>query len=323
VLAFRADNGLGLSPDVDTVLVEALQKAQPRAVSRERAEGKPEGSRIVKAADAQIATGIVGMAGAAASVVAPAVETAERAKDVTERTVGLLNLTDWLLPVLPWAGAAIFLIVILLAWKAKAARIEDSVHTHAIASVTGLQAALDAKADLTAIVGKQTIGIPAGGMIARTTGGAAYGKEELATNKVMIDYWAFDATTSEAVQARVRMPKGWNEGTVEAEFQWKHPATTVNFGVRWGVRARAMSDNEAMDGSWGSAVEIADTGGTTGNLYKTAFTAPLTIGSTPAEGDLVIFKFFRAPADAADTMAVDAHLMGVTITYTTSAAKDD
>ena len=125
VLAFRADNELGLSPDVDPVLVEALQWAKPRAVSRERAEGKPEGSRIVKAADAQIATGIVGMAGAAASVVVPAVETAERAKDVTERTVGILNLTDWLLPVMPWAGAAIFLIVILLAWKAKAARIED------------------------------------------------------------------------------------------------------------------------------------------------------------------------------------------------------
>ncbi len=125
VLAFRADNGLGLSPDVDTVLVEALQRARPRAVSQERAKGRPDGSRIVKAADAQIATGIVGMAGAAASVVVPAVETAEQARDVTERTVGLLNLTDWLLPVLPWAGAAIFLIVILLALKAKAARIED------------------------------------------------------------------------------------------------------------------------------------------------------------------------------------------------------
>ena len=125
VLAFRADNGLGLSPDVDPVLAEALQRAKPRAVSRERAAGKPEGSRIVKAADAQIATGIVGMAGAAASVVVPAVETAERAKDVTERTAGLLNLTDWLLPVLPWAGAVIFIILIVLAWKAKAARIED------------------------------------------------------------------------------------------------------------------------------------------------------------------------------------------------------
>uniref|UniRef100_UPI003784D6F7 TIGR02594 family protein n=1 Tax=Aestuariivirga sp. TaxID=2650926 RepID=UPI003784D6F7 len=47
ILALRADNGLGLSPDVDPVLVEALQRAKPRAVSRERAEGKPEGSRIV------------------------------------------------------------------------------------------------------------------------------------------------------------------------------------------------------------------------------------------------------------------------------------
>ena len=125
VLAFRADNGLGLSPDVDPVLVQALHKAKPRAVSRERSEGRPEGSRIVKAADAQIATGIVGMAGAAASVVVPALETAERAKDMTERTAGLLNMTDWLLPVLPWAGAAIFLVVIVLAWKSKAARIED------------------------------------------------------------------------------------------------------------------------------------------------------------------------------------------------------
>jgi hypothetical protein len=196
-------------------------------------------------------------------------------------------------------------------------------HTHSIANVTGLQAALDAKADLTAIVGKQTISIPAGGMIARTTNGAAYAKEELATNGVMVDYWAFDASVSEAVQARARMPKGWNEGTVEVEFQWKHPATTVNFGTKWGVRARAISDSEAMDGAWGTAQEVADTGGTTGTHYKTAFTAALTIGNTPAEGDLVIFEFYRAPADAADTMAVDAHLIGVTITFTTNAAKDD
>ena len=114
-----------LNPDVDTVLAEALQSAKPRAISVERATGTPEGSRIIKAANGQIATGIVGMAGVAASVVAPAIETAERAKNIAERTVGLLNLSDWLMPVLPWAGAAIFLIVIILAWKAKTARIED------------------------------------------------------------------------------------------------------------------------------------------------------------------------------------------------------
>ena len=94
-------------------------------MSRERAEDAPQGSRIVKAADAQIATGMMGVTGAAASIVVPAVETAERTRDVTERTAGVLNLTGWLLPVLPWAGAAVFMIVILLAWRAKAARIED------------------------------------------------------------------------------------------------------------------------------------------------------------------------------------------------------
>lgn len=125
VLAFRADNGLPLNPDVDTVLADELQAAKPRAVSIERASGQPEGSRIIKAANGQMATGIVGMAGVAASVVAPAIETAERAKDMTERAVGILNLGEWLMPVMPWAGAAIFLIVIVLAWKAKAARIED------------------------------------------------------------------------------------------------------------------------------------------------------------------------------------------------------
>lgn len=125
VLAFRADNGLAPSPDIDVPLVEALQHGKPRAISAARAEGKPEGSRIVKAASGQIATGVIGMAGVAASVVAPAVETAERAKDLTERSADLLHVTDWLLPVLPWAGAVIFLIVIVLAWKAKAARIED------------------------------------------------------------------------------------------------------------------------------------------------------------------------------------------------------
>ena len=42
VLAFRADNGLALSPDVDVPLAEALQHGRPRAISAARAEGKPE-----------------------------------------------------------------------------------------------------------------------------------------------------------------------------------------------------------------------------------------------------------------------------------------
>ena len=125
ILAFRADNGLPLGPDIDPAFVAALQTAKPREVSPERADGKPAGSRILKASNGQIASGLLGVTGVAASAIAPAVETAERAKDVTERSAALLNLTEWLSPLLPWAGALIFLVVIVLAFRARAARIED------------------------------------------------------------------------------------------------------------------------------------------------------------------------------------------------------
>jgi hypothetical protein len=177
--------------------------------------------------------------------------------------------------------------------------------------------------NLADIVGKQTIWLPAGAMTARATNGASSSTEELVTNDVMVGYWAFDAAVSEAVQAMIRMPKGWNEGTLEVEFLWKHPATTTSFGVKWGVRARAISNDDAVDAAWGTEQEVADTGGTTADLYTTAMTAALTVGSTPAAGDLVAFEFYRDPADAADTMTVDAHLIGVTIVYTTDAARDN
>ena len=199
-----------------------------------------------------------------------------------------------------------------------------SVHTHTIASVTGLQTALDAKADLSSILGRRTVNFPAAAMIARATSGAQSGTEEMATNDVMVRFWAFDATVSEAVQTvPVRMPRSWNEGAVQVQFIWKHPATTTSFGVRWGVRARAFSDNEALDAAWGTAQEVSDTGGVTNNVYITSFSADLTIGGSPAENDMVIFEFYRAPANAADTMAGDAQLIEVTMTYTVNAAKDD
>jgi hypothetical protein len=170
--------------------------------------------------------------------------------------------------------------------------------------------------------GKHTIAMPAGAMVPRTTNGAAASSEELATNDVMIAYLEFDAATAEAAQFAIPMPKGWNEGTVTARFFWKHPATTTNFGVVWGIRANAVSNDDALDASWGTAVTVTDTGGTTGDLYVSDETAALTIGGTPAEGDLVIFEVYRVAADGSDTMAVDAHLIAVQVYYTINAATD-
>lgn len=175
----------------------------------------------------------------------------------------------------------------------------------------------------TDIVGQQTIWLPASAFTSRVTNGAAFATMEMATNDVMVRYLAFDPTTSEGAQAMIQMPKSWDEGTIIAQFIWTHPATTTNFGVVWGIRAVAFANDDALDSAFGTAVEIADTGGTTSDVYITAETAAMTVAGSPAAEELVCFEVYRDPAEVSDTMAVDAYLIGVKLHYTTNAAKDD
>lgn len=125
ILAFRQDNDLALVPIIDVALSDALTKARPRPVAIERATGKPKGSRILAASNAQIALGAAGYAGIAISDVAPLVGQAEEGRDLATRLFDLVGLGSYAPVVMPLLGAALFLAVIVLAWKARTARIED------------------------------------------------------------------------------------------------------------------------------------------------------------------------------------------------------
>jgi hypothetical protein len=171
--------------------------------------------------------------------------------------------------------------------------------------------------------GQHTIWVPATAMTSRTTNGAASGSVETGTNDVMLVTKDFDATTSEGVQFAVQMPKSWDEGTIVAQFVWKHAATATNFGVRWGVRAVAFADDDAGDAAFGTEQEVTDTGGTTNDIYISPETSAMTVAGSPGAEEWVVFEVYRDPADAADTMTIDAGLLGVKIHYTTNAATDD
>jgi hypothetical protein len=149
-----------------------------------------------------------------------------------------------------------------------------------------------------------------------TNGAQANTKLELGTNDVDVYHLAFDPTTQEFAQATVAMPTDWNAGTVTAVFYWMHPATTTNFGVVWQLEGRAFANDDALDQAWGTLQEIADTGGTTSDLYISGATPAITLAGSPAAGQLVQFRIGRQPADGSDTMAVDAFLLGVMINYT-------
>jgi hypothetical protein len=171
-------------------------------------------------------------------------------------------------------------------------------------------------------VGKQTIFIPASAMLPRITNGPSLGSLETATNRVNVSTLDFDPTTQEFAQFQIAMPKSWDEGTVTYEVIWYHPATTVNFGVVWSLAGVALSDTNALDTAFGTAVQVTDTGGTTNALYDSPESGAVTIGNTPAENDYVIFQIARVPADGSDTMAVDARLLGIRLFYTTNAGND-
>lgn len=125
ILAFRADNSLPLVPGIDAQLQEALKAAPKRQIAPERAIGKPAGSRIIKAANVQLVTGVVGGATAVAANLAPAVENAERANGLVKRVFDLLHLDAVLGSALPWVLGGICAIVIVYAMITKMARTED------------------------------------------------------------------------------------------------------------------------------------------------------------------------------------------------------
>jgi hypothetical protein len=171
--------------------------------------------------------------------------------------------------------------------------------------------------------GKQTIFIPAAAMVPRITNGPSDGVGETTTNRVMRRTMDYDASTAEFAQFAIAMPKSWNEGTITFQALWSHAATTVNFGVVWTLAAVSISDADALEAAFGTAVNVADTGGTTDTLYISPESSAVTIAGTPAELDQIVLQIARTPTDGADTMAIDARLHGVRVYYTTNAATDD
>jgi hypothetical protein len=159
--------------------------------------------------------------------------------------------------------------------------------------------------------------LTAAGMWASTTSGAsANTKYETPTNKV--NYYAldFDATNAEYAEAGLAMPSDWDAGVVTAQFYWTASGTSTN-GVTWQLAARAWGDSETLDQAYSTATGVNDAHTATAlQLQISAATTGIAVTGAPAAGDYIQFRVNRLPSDSGDTLAVDASLIGVLISFT-------
>ena len=164
----------------------------------------------------------------------------------------------------------------------------------------------------------RTIWVPAVMMETNATAAAATGTNERSTNKINIEHWAFDGASEEIVEFDLVMPEGWNRGTIKAKFYWSSATSSTDGDtVEWEIAAGALSDNDAIDAALGTSQVITDTllANDGGDLQVTAATPALTVGGTPALGDLIHFKVSRN-VGGTDDMEEDAWLFGVLIQIT-------
>jgi hypothetical protein len=171
--------------------------------------------------------------------------------------------------------------------------------------------------------GLSTIWVPALAMVSPTTNGAEAAAVETTATRPEIKVLDFDHTTREHAQFSIAMPKSWDESTVTAQFYWTH-ATAVATDVIWGIQGVGVSDNDTINALYGTAVTVTDTFHNAANdLAITDATGSMTLGGTPAEGDLAYFQVYRDAAHVDDTTnATDARLIGVKILFTTNAEND-
>ena len=168
--------------------------------------------------------------------------------------------------------------------------------------------------------GLETIWIPASAMSPRSTSGAGEGSYDSGANDITIKTLDFDTTTQEYAHFVVGMPKSWNEGTATFIPYWTNTGGASTQNVVWSLAGRALSNDDAANGTFGTAQTSNDTWLAQNDIHIGPTSSAITIGNTPAENDLVVFEVSRVVGS--DTMAGDALLIGLKLLFTTNAATD-
>jgi len=156
------------------------------------------------------------------------------------------------------------------------------------------------------------VNIKAGTWLAAVTDGCSSASQsEMTTNDMNIMSLGFVHTAKKYATADFELPDGYDGGTISAYVTWYSTGTTSS-GVRFGLQGASVGDNESLDASWGSAVEVTDTAtGAANKRLKTAVMSAITLAGTPAGGETCQLRLYRDPTHGDDVLDETVYVLSV------------
>ena len=176
--------------------------------------------------------------------------------------------------------------------------------------------------------GKQTIWVPATAMWPETSNGSGTLAQTDLTNEPELKTLEFSASTDQAAQFAITMPKSWNEGTgITYQPYWTNIAASPNTGkVVWKLQSVSFADGNNLNTLFGTAVATAfkASGSTQYDLMVSAESGTVTPGGSPAADELIFFRIIRDAIHSDTPVCTDAvQLLGVKVYFTTDIGGDN
>jgi len=148
-------------------------------------------------------------------------------------------------------------------------------------------------------------------VIPAITNGPSSNTSETAGNFIGYDTLDFDQTTEESATVLVRTPPAWVGSTFTVAALWT--ADSGSGGVVWKFSARMLANDDPIDSALGTEQASTDTLLAAGDVHESPTTSSITPSGTAAASRLMALKIARWPANAGDTLAADARLIGLRI----------
>ena len=139
---------------------------------------------------------------------------------------------------------------------------------------------------------KRVVANVTAGLCQDTNGCSDAVKYETTTNDTMYMASDFASGTTQYWQFSTTLPENYSDGSTFTSFiEWTSTATTTT--AVWSVDAKAVGDDDPLDGVWGTAVQVGDVTTAVEDLMRTADTPAITAANSPVGGDAIHFRVYR------------------------------